>query len=124
MLEQRIREAGKYCKDVEQARELSIAKPAVALVDMIKLADKYKVSTADVQLDDLRTHDLRRTVGSFEAKSGASSVIIGKSLNHKSQQTTSIYARLDLDPVLASVEKGTELMLAAAGVIKTTRADD
>ena len=114
-LEQRIREAGKHGKEVEQARDLSIAKPAVALADMIKLAEKYKVSTADVQLEDLRIHDLRRTFGSFQAKSGASSVIIGKSLNHKSQQTTSIYSRLDMDPVRASVEKGTDLMLAAAG---------
>jgi integrase len=65
-------------------------------------------------LDNLRIHDLRRTLGSWQAKSGASLVIIGKSLNHKSTQTTAIYARLDLDPVRASVEKATQEIFKAA----------
>jgi integrase len=52
---------------------------------------------------DLRIHDLRRTLGSWQAKTGASLAIIGKSLNHKNQNTTAIYARLDLDPVRDSV---------------------
>jgi len=43
-------------------------------------------------------HDLRRTLGSWQARTGASLAIIGKSLNHKSQQATAIYARLDLGP--------------------------
>jgi len=44
--------------------------------------------------------------------------IIGKSLNHKSQQTTAIYARLDLDPVRQSVNTATAAMLDAAGIKK------
>lgn len=65
---------------------------------------------------DLRIHDLRRTLGSWQAKTGASLSIIGKSLNHKNTSTTAIYARLDLDPVRESVERATGAMLAAAGV--------
>lgn len=65
---------------------------------------------------DLRIHDLRRTLGSWQARTGASLAIIGKSLNHKSPQATAIYARLDLDPVRASVEKATKAMLNAAGI--------
>jgi integrase len=61
-------------------------------------------------------HDLRRTLGSWQAKTGASLVIIGKSLNHKSPQATAIYARLDLDPVRASVNTATAAMLEAGGV--------
>ena len=61
-------------------------------------------------------HDLRRTLGSWQAKTGASMAIIGKSLNHKSQQTTAIYARLDLDPVRASVNTATSAMMEAAGL--------
>lgn len=68
-------------------------------------------------LEDLRIHDLRRTLGSWQAKTGASLVIIGKSLNHKHQSTTQIYARLDLDPVRESVEKATEAMLKAGRII-------
>ncbi|HRF12243.1 MAG TPA: site-specific integrase [Candidatus Accumulibacter phosphatis] len=61
-------------------------------------------------------HDLRRTLGSWQAKTGASLAIIGKSLNHKSLQATAIYARLDLDPVRASVNTATSAMLEAAGL--------
>ncbi|WNB74540.1 tyrosine-type recombinase/integrase [Methylomonas koyamae] len=67
-------------------------------------------------IDDLRIHDLRRTLGSWQAKTGASLAIVGKSLNHKSPSTTAIYARLDLDPVRESVDKATSAMLAAAGI--------
>ena len=61
-------------------------------------------------------HDLRRTLGSWQAWTGASLAIIGKSLNHKSQQATAIYARLDLDPVRQSVNTATSAMLEAAGL--------
>jgi integrase len=67
-------------------------------------------------ISDLRIHDLRRTLGSWQARTGASLAIIGKSLNHKSPQATAIYARLDLDPVRASVDKATKAMLNAAGI--------
>jgi integrase len=61
-------------------------------------------------------HDLRRTLGSWQARTGASMAIIGKSLNHKSQQATAIYARLDLDPVRASVNTATAAMMEAGGM--------
>jgi integrase len=61
-------------------------------------------------------HDLRRTLGSWQARTGASLAIIGKSLNHKSQQATAIYARLDLDPVRSSVNTATAAMLEAGGM--------
>jgi len=67
-------------------------------------------------IDDLRIHDLRRTLGSWQAKTGASLAIIGKSLNHKNPSTTAIYARLDLDPVRESVNTATSAMMAAAGL--------
>lgn len=63
-------------------------------------------------IEDLRLHDLRRTLGSWQAATGANSYIIGKSLNHKSQAATAIYARLDTDPVRASINKATDAMLA------------
>ncbi len=67
-------------------------------------------------LTNIRMHDLRRTLGSWQARNGTSLAIIGKSLNHKSPQATAIYAQLDLDPVRASVEKATKAMLEAAGI--------
>lgn len=67
-------------------------------------------------LQDLRLHDLRRTLGSWQAATGANSYVIGKSLGHKTQQATAIYARLNMDPVRESVNKATGAMLAAAGL--------
>ena len=64
-------------------------------------------------------HDLRRTLGSWQAKTGASLAIIGKSLNHQSQQATAIYARLDIDPVRAAVNTATSAMLEAAGLYES-----
>lgn len=67
-------------------------------------------------IQDLRLHDLRRTFGSWQARTGSSLTIIGKSLNHKSPISTAIYARLDLDPVRESMEKATEEMFKAGKV--------
>jgi integrase len=66
-------------------------------------------------LADLRPHDLRRTLGSWQAATGASLPVIGKSLGHKSQAATAVYARLNLDPVRAAVDTAVAAMLAAAG---------
>jgi integrase len=55
-------------------------------------------------LKNLRIHDLRRTLASYQAIAGTSLLIIGKSLGHKSPQSTAIYARLSNDPVRASME--------------------
>ncbi len=67
-------------------------------------------------LSDVRLHDLRRTLGSYQAATGSSLPIIGKSLGHRSQATTAIYARLNLDPVRESVDRATEAILRAGNV--------
>ena len=59
---------------------------------------------------DIRMHDLRRTLGSYMAISGISLPIIGKALNHKSQVSTAIYARLSNDPVLEAVNIASTIM--------------
>ncbi len=64
-------------------------------------------------IEDLHIHDLRRSLGSWQAITGASLQIIGKSLGHVRPETTAIYSRLTLDPVRESVEKATVAMLAA-----------
>jgi integrase len=51
------------------------------------------------KLDDVRIHDLRRTLGSWMAQSGVPINIIGKILNHSQLQTTQIYARLSTEPL-------------------------
>lgn len=66
------------------------------------------------RLTDLRPHDLRRSLGSWQAATGASLPVIGKTLGHRNQSTTAVYARLDLSPVRASVDAAVSAMLAAA----------
>lgn len=68
------------------------------------------------EMENLIPHDLRRTNGSWQARIGSSQLLIGKSLAHRTTEATEIYARLDLDPVRASVETATSAMLDAAGV--------
>lgn len=87
---------------------------AHALLRLRETAKRLKIDTQGVRLDDIRIHDLRRTMGSWQARTGASMVIIGKSLGHKSHQSTAVYARLDLDPVRAAMETATSAMLEAA----------
>ncbi|HZQ71687.1 MAG TPA: site-specific integrase [Burkholderiales bacterium] len=70
-------------------------------------------------ITDVILHDLRRTLGSWQAITGSSLPIIGKSLGHKDAQSTEVYAHLVVDPVRQSVETATNAMLVAAGVKAT-----
>lgn len=70
----------------------------------------WKRILARAHIADLRIHDIRRTLGSYQAISGASLQIIGKSLRHKTGQATEIYSHINLDPVRASINKALELI--------------
>ena len=88
-------------------------------VQLKRIKDEAEVLGVEVsgeRLHDLHIHDLRRTLGSWQAKTGASLVIIGKSLNHKSLSATAIYARLDLDPVRQAVNTATAAIMEAGGL--------
>lgn len=56
------------------------------------------------QIENLRIHDLRRTLGSYLALEGESPYIIGKALGHKDQRSTAVYARLPLKRVRKAVD--------------------
>ncbi len=76
----------------------------------------WKNLLREAGIDDLRIHDLRRTLGSWQARTGASLLLISKSLNQKSLEAAQIYARLDLDPVRQSVDRATSAMFEAAAL--------
>lgn len=63
---------------------------------------------------DLRIHDLRRTLGSWQTKTGASRAVVGKLLGHVREETTAIYGRLDMEPVRESLKAATDAIKAAA----------
>ena len=85
--------------------------PLASFNELVEMAKKEKFDLAPFDMRDLRVHDLRRTMGSWQAITGASLPIIGRSLNHKSSQSTEVYARLTLDPVLKSMQKATDAMV-------------
>ena len=62
-------------------------------------------------IEDLRFHDLRRTFGSYQAITGASLHIVGKALGDKTSAATQVYARLTMDPVRDSIQRGADKML-------------
>jgi integrase len=64
------------------------------------------------ELENVRLHDLRRTLGSWQTMTGASSTVVGKTLGHKSPEATAVYARMNLDPVRDSMKTAVEAMLA------------
>lgn len=80
----------------------------------IKLAAEKQNISLPIGVMDVHLHDLRRTLGSYQAISGANSYVIGKTLGHKSQQSTAIYARLNLDPVRESMEAAHEMIFKHA----------
>lgn len=95
---------------VEVEKELSVSPSNFCLFNrVIKRAALQKI-TLPQGLMDIRIHDIRRTFGSYQAISGTSLQVIGKSLGHKSAQATQIYARLNLDAVRESINKSTEVM--------------
>jgi len=66
-------------------------------------------------VEDVRLHDLRRTVGSWMAQSGNSLHLIGRVLNHSNQSTTAIYARFGQDHVKQALEEHGARLMGAAG---------
>lgn len=74
----------------------------------------WKRLTTHAGIKNLRIHDLRRTLGSYQAIQGASLTIIGASLGHSQAQTTQVYARLTTNAVAESVNKAVGFIVASA----------
>jgi len=81
---------------------------------LINIAKPWNRIRKAAGLEDVRLHDLRRTVGSWLAQSGNSLHLIGKVLNHSNQSTTAIYARFAQDDVRNALENHGKLIIAKA----------
>ena len=66
-------------------------------------------------LDDIRLHDLRRTVGSWLSKAGVDLNTIKHALRHASLSTTLTYARLGEEPARAALEQHSRHVMEVAG---------
>ncbi len=88
-------------------------KPGVHLVNISKPWGRIRAAAG---IEDVRIHDLRRTVGSWLAQAGNSLHLIGRVLNHSNTSTTAIYARFGQDSVRDALDRHGEQILAAAGL--------
>ena len=69
---------------------------------------------------DLRIHDLRRTVGSWPVRDGASLHLVGAVLNHKDQKTTAGYAYFQTEDRHKALDRhGKKIVQIASGSFKS-----
>ncbi len=76
---------------------------------------QWKEILTRARIANLRIHDLRRSLGSWEAITGASLQIVGKTLGHTQSESTAIYSRLSDDPVRSA------MATATAAIVKASR---
>jgi integrase len=62
------------------------------------------LKAADIK-EKVSLHDVRRTLGSSLAKSGAAAAVISKALGHVSPQSARAYVHLDVEPARLAIEK-------------------
>lgn len=67
-----------------------------------------------MEVEDIKIQDLRRTLASYMAISGADIPVIGAALNHKSQASTEIYVRLNKKTVLYAMTTATNTMISSS----------
>ena len=111
----------KPAMDILKARQLRSQSPWVfpgcgATGHLVEPKKAWKKILERAGIENLRLHDLRRSLGSWQAATGASLTVIGKTLAHKNVSTTAIYARLGLEPVRASMDKATQAMLKTVAI--------
>ena len=71
------------------------------------------------KLEDLRPHDLRRTLGTWMAATGSPLLTVAYALGHKiaSLSVTAVYARASLEPIRQAMETAVRTMLCKGGMI-------
>jgi hypothetical protein len=65
-------------------------------------------------LEDVRLHDLRRTVGSWLVREGSSLHLVGAILNHKDSKTTAGYAYFQIEDRQAALDRHGEKIVELA----------
>lgn len=80
--------------------------PREHLTEPRKVWDRIKKRA---RLLNLRMHDLRRTVASYECMNGENLSVVSKTLNHKTLAATQVYARVDMSAVSRALQKTVNL---------------
>jgi len=66
----------------------------------------------EMDVEDLKIHDLRHTAASWMINQGVSLYVVGKVLGHTTQVTTARYAHLAVHPVRSAIEQASKAMVA------------
>ena len=82
---------------------------------LVNIESPWRRIRTRASCEDVRLHDLRRTVGSWLAQSGNSLHLIGRVLNHKQSSTTQVYARFSQDHLREAMEQHGREILEKAG---------
>jgi integrase len=82
---------------------------------LVNISSAWRRVRKAAGVEDVRLHDLRRTVGSWLAQSGNSLHLIGKVLNHSNASTTQIYARFAQDQVRSALDEHASLLTQVTG---------
>jgi integrase len=82
---------------------------------LVNVDDSWQRARKEAGVQDVRLHDLRRTVGSWLALAGNSLPLIGRVLNHTDPKTTAVYARLGDDPARQALADHAQRITAIAG---------
>lgn len=61
-------------------------------------------------IENMRIHDIRRTLGSYEAIVGVNLPTISRSLGHRTMRSTQVYARLNVDPVRNAMSRAVNMI--------------
>ena len=90
---------------------------------LVNIDKAWRAIRAAAGLEDVRLHDLRRTVGSWLTRAGVDLNVIKDALRHASLSTTLTYARLGEEPARAALEDHGRRVLEIAGR-RVVAADD
>ncbi len=120
------------------AQTISLSKPAIAILratpkmsgnpdifpgknkgkHLVNISKAWGRIRKAAKIEDVRLHDLRRTVGSWLTKDGIDLNQIKEALRHASISTTLTYARLGKDPARDAIESHGKRIMGAAGNVR------
>lgn len=92
---------------------------------LVNISKPWLTVRVEAGCEDLRLHDLRRSVGSWLTQSGVDLNVIKDALRHADLSTTLIYARLGEDSAREALEEhGKAIMNATGGPLRVVGGND
>ena len=99
----------------EQALQAARSSERQALAEYRREAQMLGIDANAARIVDLRVHDIRHTVGSALAATGANTAMTMQALGHKTASASLIYQKLHRDPIRQAMKNATGSILAQAG---------